>query len=208
MAQNVNRKMKKIWKEKLGRGGAPAHGSKSELVGLVVLVLSLLLLLVLSILAIGLVLTILAAGLHLVRILILHQAHLAFADCSVPGKNKIIRKFFSQMGIPQAALLCYNEPVSYTHLDVYKRQAHGAAGVGVKKAHRHLISERGKHFTELAEPGLMPGEADGVGEQNGIIPPQHPLSPQAAAQGLKGLHNGPLVPQTRFDLRPVGGRCV
>ena len=58
MAQNVNRKMKKIWKEKLGRGGAPAHGSKSELVGLVVLVLSLLLLLVLSILAIGLVLTI------------------------------------------------------------------------------------------------------------------------------------------------------
>ena len=110
MAQNVNRKMKKIWKEKLGRGGAPAHGSKSELVGLVVLVLSLLLLLVLSILAIGLVLTILAAGLHLVRILILHQAHLAFADCSVPGKNKIIRKFFSQMGIPRAALLCYNEP--------------------------------------------------------------------------------------------------
>ena len=110
MAQNVNRKMKKIWKEKLGRGGAPAHGSKSELVGLVVLVLSLLLLLVLSILAIGLVLTILAAGLHLVRILILHQAHLAFADCSVPGKNKIIRKFFAQMGIPQAALLCYNEP--------------------------------------------------------------------------------------------------
>ena len=103
MAQNVNRKMKKIWKEKLGRGGAPAHGSKSELVGLVVLVLSLLLLLVLSILAIGLVLTILAAGLHLVRILIL-------ADCSVPGKNKIIRKFFSQMGIPRAALLCYNEP--------------------------------------------------------------------------------------------------
>ena len=101
MAQNVNRKMKKIWKEKLGRGGAPAHGSKSELVGLVVLVLSLLLLLVLSILA---------AGLHLVRILILHQAHLAFADCSVPGKNKIIRKFFSQMGIPRAALLCYNEP--------------------------------------------------------------------------------------------------
>ena len=93
MAQNVNRKMKKIWKEKLGRGGAPAHGSKSELVGLVVLVL-----------------TILAAGLHLVRILILHQAHLAFADCSVPGKNKIIRKFFSQMGIPRAALLCYNEP--------------------------------------------------------------------------------------------------
>ena len=88
----------------------PAHGSKSELVGLVVLVLSLLLLLVLSILAIGLVLTILAAGLHLVRILILHQAHLAFADCSVPGKNKIIRKFFSQMGIPRAALLCYNEP--------------------------------------------------------------------------------------------------
>ena len=73
MAQNVNRKMKKIWKEKLGRGGAPAHGSKSELVGLVVLVLSLLLLLVLSILAIGLVLTILAAGLHLVRILILHH---------------------------------------------------------------------------------------------------------------------------------------
>ena len=68
------------------------------------------LLLVLSILAIGLVLTILAAGLHLVRILILHQAHLAFADCSVPGKNKIIRKFFSQMGIPRAALLCYNEP--------------------------------------------------------------------------------------------------
>ena len=109
-SENVNRKMKKIWKEKLGRGGAPAHGSKSELVGLVVLVLSLLLLLVLSILAIGLVLTILAAGLHLVRILILHQAHLAFADCSVPGKNKIIRKFFSQMGIPRAALLCYNEP--------------------------------------------------------------------------------------------------
>ena len=95
---HVNRKMKKIWKEKLGRGGAPAHGSKSELVGLVVLVLSLLLLLVLSILAIGLVLTILAAGLHLVRILILHQAHLAFADCSVPGKNKIIRKFFLKWG--------------------------------------------------------------------------------------------------------------
>ena len=104
MAQNVNRKMKKFGKKKIGPGAEPPWLKKSELVGLVVLVLSLLLLLVLSILAIGLVLTILAAGLHLVRILILHQAHLAFADCSVPGKNKIIRKFFSQMGIPQAAL--------------------------------------------------------------------------------------------------------
>ena len=114
MAQNVNRKMKKIWKEKLGRGGAPAHGSKSELVGLVVLVLSLLLLLVLSILAIGLVLTILAAGLHLVRILILHQAHLAFNTTSLPLLRGIIpafdglEKIFLILGIPTEDCLWYN----------------------------------------------------------------------------------------------------
>ena len=96
MAQNVNRKMKKIWKEKLGRGGAPAHGSKSELVGLVVLVLSLLLLLVLSILAIGLVLTILAAGLHLVRILILHQALSLIVV--YPEKTKSYGNFFLKWG--------------------------------------------------------------------------------------------------------------
>lgn len=103
--------MKKIWREELGRGGAPVHGSKSGLAGLVVLTPSLLLLLVLGILAIGLVLTILVAGPHLIRILIPHQAYPASADCSVPRKNRIMRKFLLQMGILRAAFLCYNEPL-------------------------------------------------------------------------------------------------
>lgn len=102
--------MKETQREKLGRGGTPVHGSKSELVGPTVFIPSLLLLFILSILAINLALTILAAGPHPVRILILHRTHLTFVDCSILGKNKIIRKFFSQMEIPRAAPLRYNEP--------------------------------------------------------------------------------------------------
>ena len=86
------KEFQKFWAGTLSRPPA----SVSELVGLIVLVLSLLLLLVLSILTVGLILAVLVAGLHLVRILILHQAHLAFAASSVTTQRQDHTEFFAK----------------------------------------------------------------------------------------------------------------
>ena len=81
----------------MGRGVCPGPrlNNTLELVGLTALVLSLILFLVLRILALGLLLAILIADLHLILILVLHPAHLAFAGDSVTALAGFIRKFFA-----------------------------------------------------------------------------------------------------------------
>ena len=82
----------------MGRGVCPGPrlNNTLELVGLTALVLSLILFLVLRILALGLLLAILIADLHLILILVLHPAHLAFAGDSVTALAGFIRKFFAK----------------------------------------------------------------------------------------------------------------
>ena len=82
----------------MGRGVCPGPrlNNTLELVGLTALVLSLILFFVLGILALGLLLAILIADLHLILILVLHPAHLAFAGDSVTALAGFIRKFFAK----------------------------------------------------------------------------------------------------------------